>query len=312
MDISPKNTKPSFSANIIELLLKTGIFTQGNKCKGPDDLPKYWSDKKKSQEKAKLIDSFIDQKYISKITVDDFLDNFIYRVYVGDSKPKKAILYMHGGGWVRESDSMHYNLVKKLSIELDAVVYFVDYPLLPNINVKEMFDYIIKGYYQATADYRQKIDVVMGDSAGATFTLYLASKIPSNKQPSKFIALSPDADLNMPDFDTYPGAKKDLVLNWTFLDYVLRPIFKKYNHEVSPLYLDYQNLVQSKAKLTIFTSGKDLLHFDVEKLHQKLLKEKIDHDYYFDKFMFHDWIIFPFISESKEALQAVFEELKKK
>jgi len=266
---------------------------------------KFWRTVKKWQAKPDNVDSVIPKDIRSTIKVNDYP---MYKIYAGTTQPDKAIYYIHGGGWVATPTKIHYRAAMQLSERANAVVYFVRYPLLPNAPLPELFEHVEKAYGVAIKDYDSQINTVMGDSAGGTFTLYLASKLQAEVQPKQFIAISPCADCNSP-IDDSKLAKNDIMIPESCITNVLGPIFKDYNNIYSPTHLNFDNLIQSKAKLLMFTGGREMLYPSVYKLHQRFIKEEISHDFYFDKKMFHVYAIINAMPEGRRAFDVIVEKL---
>lgn len=110
----------------------------------------------------------------------------------------RAILYLHGGGYVFGSPVSHRDLGEYLSKAARAAVYLLDYRLAPEHPFPAAVD-------DATAAYRWLLDqgfkpgniAISGDSAGGGLTIATLLSIRSHKlpMPACAVPLSPWADL---------------------------------------------------------------------------------------------------------------------
>ena len=64
---------------------------------------------------------------------EDFLTDFDASI-----GPTRAILYLHGGGFMIAPSPAHWTWIRYLAEELDAVVYVVPYPLAPTNTIQEV------------------------------------------------------------------------------------------------------------------------------------------------------------------------------
>ena len=106
--------------------------------------------------------------FTKKKTVKNDVIHFI------NSDSSKIIIYLHGGGYVKESNIFQYSFVNQL-FKNGFDVYFPIYPLAPIYTYKNTYDMLLK-LYNNLLDKDKKI-VLIGDSAGGglalAFTKYL-------------------------------------------------------------------------------------------------------------------------------------------
>ena len=113
----------------------------------------------------------------------------------------RALLYLHGGGWVAGTPSNHIPLLWRLADQTNVPVYAPDYRLAPEHPFRAGLDDCV-GVYRALLDngIAASSIVVGGDSAGGNLTLALALKLKQLglPQPAGLVCLSPATELAEP------------------------------------------------------------------------------------------------------------------
>ena len=209
------------------------------------------------------------------ITVEIFKER---KVFIIEPKQNnnvdKYIFYFHGGSYVAEATSDHWDFLQKLAIDANAKIYMPDYPLTPKNNYKDIYE-MIEPFY---LEYINKIEsnklIVMGDSAGGGLALGLMEKISAQNIviPNKIVLISPwlDVRLNNPQIDEIQ--KKDTILNKKYLQIVGLHYAGQdgiNSYLVNPIEGDLSKL----KNITIFTGTNDILNPDVHKL-ENIAKEQ--------------------------------------
>ena len=112
---------------------------------------------------------------------------------------KKVILYFHGGAYVAEATTLHWDFLEKLANDTKSTIVMPDYPLTPKYTYKDVFNMVEPLYKEIISKVDVKNLVMMGDSAGGGITLALAEKISQNniQLPSKTILISPWLDVTL-------------------------------------------------------------------------------------------------------------------
>ena len=145
---------------------------------------------------------------------------------------KKVILYFHGGAYVAEATTLHWDFLEKLANDTKSTIVMPDYPLTPKYTYKDVFNMVEPLYKEIISKVDVKNLVMMGDSAGGGITLALAEKISQNniQLPSKTILISPWLNVTLTnekikevfkgkkimiisDDQVYPLYGDDLILN---------------------------------------------------------------------------------------------------
>jgi acetyl esterase/lipase len=126
------------------------------------------------------------------------------RLSVDGADDAKALLYIHGGGFVGGAPSTHRPLTWRLAAGIAAPVYAIDYRLAPEHPFPAGLD-------DCLAAYRALLEkpippgsiIVGGDSAGGNLTLALMHKLKALglPMPAAIVCLSPVTDFAR-DFDS--------------------------------------------------------------------------------------------------------------
>lgn len=191
---------------------------------------------------------------------------------------KKVILYFHGGAYVAEATTLHWDFLEKLANDTKSTIVMPDYPLTPKYTYKDVFNMVEPLYKEIISKVDAKNLVMMGDSAGGGITLALAEKISQNniQLPSKTILISPWLDVALTNEKIKEVQKNDKDLNKEKL--LIAGISYARDEEGMKSYLvNPINGPLSKLKnVIIYTGTYDILNPDTHLLQEKAKKEGID------------------------------------
>ena len=81
-------------------------------------------------------------------------------------KSNKKVLYFHGGAYVAEATSQHWDFIEKIVNDTGATVILPDYPLTPKYNYKDVFNMVVPLYKEIITQVEPMELILMGDSAG--------------------------------------------------------------------------------------------------------------------------------------------------
>lgn len=150
------------------------------------------------------------QSFFAKKPIHSFryLDKKIYsltdrheipsRVFFPKTKPvlKKAIIYIHGGGWTIGDIDSYSGVCQNIADEFNLIVYSIDYRLAPEhhypIGFEDCLQAVEKLMDQKKAEKDQQW-ILMGDSAGGNLAAAVSLKLKQEKKPvpAKQILLYP-------------------------------------------------------------------------------------------------------------------------
>lgn len=223
---------------------------------------------------------------------------------------ERSILFLHGGAFAKNIQSFHWRFIERISNALNAKVFTVDYPLLPEATNHEVHQFIIECYKELSIEQNIAELTVIGDSAGATLAINTAHLLNEEglSQPKEFILLSPWLDLSLanPLIDTVNQI--DPLLD----KQVLQKLGTKFAAElepndvtISPIYQDLRRI----APITVFIGTRDIMLADCRKL--KNMSSSLPTVFTYREFegMFHGWMYFDF-PEGKSACEMIINHIK--
>ena len=226
----------------------------------------------------------IESKAPEKVQIDCNLETeeFIGRkVFIltpkNEQKSEKVILYLHGGSYIAETSSNHWDFLERLVSDTNATIILPDYPLTPKYTYKDVFTMITPLYKEIIEEVSTSNLILMGDSAGGGMSLALLEKLSQEKieMPYKIILISPwlDVRLENPEIDNVQKYDKDLnkeTLKIAGIAYAGEDGMN--NYLVNPIEGDLSKL----KNVTIYTGTYDILNPDVHVLEEEAKKSNVE------------------------------------
>jgi acetyl esterase/lipase len=124
--------------------------------------------------------------------------------------PRRSVLYLHGGAYVRPADQRHWRFATHLADALGARAVLPAYPLAPEFTVEDSFEALVK-IFEEVAEQSPDGVVLIGDSAGGGYALALAQVLRDRRgpQPDRLVLISPWVDLTGTTPGTLEAAERD-------------------------------------------------------------------------------------------------------
>jgi monoterpene epsilon-lactone hydrolase len=218
------------------------------------------------------------------------LGGFPLDVVRSSSAPQRAVIYLHGGGYVQPIAKQHWDLITKISRETHSVVYVPRYGLAPRYNVDDALGFL-ELVRTEVLDSGLPI-VVAGDSGGGGLALSIAQQESWKKIIARLILIAPwvDCEWGYEDFQTYE--RRDPWLLAQSLKYIATVWSNRGDArrvEVSPLRGEMTGL----PKTSIYIGDCDLLYPDAMSLSQKLTKAGVPTTLNFEKGALHVYPLIP-------------------
>jgi len=246
-----------------------------------------------------------DSRFNSKIVKENINGSDV--IHYINPESDKIIIYIHGGGYVKESNIFQYNFVNQLA-KNNHDVYFPIYPLAPTYTYKNTYEMLLILYKQILT--KNKKIILIGDSAGGGlalgFTQYL--KELEIKLPYKLILISPWVDISM----TNPELEKYEKIDPMLSIYGLKEIGKAWakdldvkDYKVSPIYGNLKNLPST----IVYTGTRELLYPDICLLYDKLKENNVECELIIGEEMNHIYPLFP-TTNGKKTREQILEFLK--
>ncbi len=124
--------------------------------------------------------------------------------------PERSVFYLHGGAFVKPSDSRHWRFAARLADRLDARVVLPAYPLAPEFTVDDSFEEMVSLFEEVAAASPGGV-ILAGDSAGGGYALALAQALRDRgaAQAERMVLLAPWVDLTGNAPGTVEAAQRD-------------------------------------------------------------------------------------------------------
>lgn len=132
--------------------------------------------------------------------------------------PRRSILYLHGGGYVRPADARHWRLLLPWADALHARAVLPAYPLAPEFTVEDSFEELLALFDEVAAESPDGV-ILAGDSAGGGYALALAQALRDRGgvQPERLVLIAPWVDLTGTTPGTLEAAERDPWLSFPHL-----------------------------------------------------------------------------------------------
>ena len=233
------------------------------------------------------------------------LGGFQMHMVRSSTAPTRAVLYLHGGGYVQPIAKQHWDLIGRIARETQSVVYVPRYGLASRYNVDDALGFLelVRQEVVATG-----LPVVLaGDSAGGGLALTLAQQPAWQKAVSRLILIAPwvDSEWAYENFETYE--RRDPWLLAQSLRYIATVWSNRGDArriEVSPLRGDMTGLPET----SIYIGDFDLLFPDALVLSQRIKEAKVAVSLHYERGALHVYPLIP-SPEGLRGTQSILDEI---
>lgn len=127
-----------------------------------------------------------------------------------DEGPRRSLVYLHGGAYVRGAVSWHWRFVVPMADAMGARAVLPAYPLAPEFSVEDSFEEMVQLVEEVAAESPDGF-VLAGDSAGGGYALAVAQALRDRglPQPDRLVLLAPWVDLTGSAPGTLEAAARD-------------------------------------------------------------------------------------------------------
>ncbi|GGP15903.1 alpha/beta hydrolase fold domain-containing protein [Oceanobacillus neutriphilus] len=266
---------------------------------------KFLKEKQIKNEKPYVLPKFIKRKFNIKKQKIDGMDYYIFNQETNTSE--KAVIYLHGGGYIEQPSVFHWLFLGKIAKETDAKIFVPIYPKAPNHQYNESFDKVLPIYEWILKTFGKDNITLMGDSAGGGFALALAQLLLEKglSQPRHIILISPWLDITMKNPDAAVLERKDPMLGI----YGLIEMGKAYAGDTDPNYYLLSPIngeIHGLGEITLFVGTHEVFLPDARKFRDRLRAEKVKINYFEYPKMNHIFVLYP-IPEAKIATREIVD-----
>ena len=226
------------------------------------------------------------------------------------SESRYIVFYIHGGAYVHDFISFHWEFLEKLVKRTNALVIAPAYRLVPFGTYREAFDLIMPVYKEYCEKYPDKKITVMGDSAGGGFSLAFAEQLKAKQMrlPDELILLSPWVDVAMENEDIAEYQKRDPFLSAESLRTPAKrwaDDLDMHDWRVSPIFGDLKGIKNVLA----FVGTDEIFYPDVKKFFGMLDPDN-SNELVVGEGMNHVYPLYP-IEEAEAACNLVFSTVRR-
>ncbi|OBK14639.1 alpha/beta hydrolase fold domain-containing protein [Mycobacterium asiaticum] len=238
------------------------------------------------------------------ITLQRRFDWPVYTVRPRSQPTERTAIYLHGGAWVNEITTQHWQLVAQLAVGVGADVLVPIYPLVPSATAADVLPRIVELVLDSSGA------CLVGDSAGGQLALSAALVLRDEHGVvlPRTVLISPVPDLALEN-PLIPAVEANDP--WLGRE-ALRVFADRWRGEwpvddprVSPLVGDLTGL----GPLTIFTGTRDILNPDARLLAEKAAAAGVDVEFHEQPGLLHVYPLMP-TPEGRAARARIVASIK--
>lgn len=232
----------------------------------------------------------------------------IHQVTTPASRPDRALLYLHGGGYVSGGPGHYRHFLWRMADALAATVFLPAYRLAPEHPFPAALEDAAEAYLHLAAGASRAQNLfVMGDSAGGGLALALLLKLRDEGRPLPLaaVAMSPWTDLALTGASLRDNAAADPMMNASHLPGIARLYLGGTDPRTpyaSPLYGEVTGL----PPVLIQVGSDEILRDDAVRMAEKLARDNPRSRLEIWRRMPHGWqFSVPFLPEASRAIGAI-------
>jgi acetyl esterase/lipase len=184
----------------------------------------------------------------------------------------RAILYLHGGGWLFGNVGTHRRLISTISRASGVPALALDYRLVPAVTFAEEIADCVAGYrWLLEQGVKPERIVIMGDSAGAHLTLATALRARDEglPMPGGLVGISGVYDMSTQGKAEHANHAADRTGALAAFDWMMQVVLAgadPADGTVSPLHADLTGL----PRTLLVVSSSEVIYCDSERLAERL------------------------------------------
>lgn len=243
-----------------------------------------------------------------QVSTLDFGEFKVDRLIPPDCIEQRAILYLHGGGYIAGSPaSTHRDYIWRIATATQSEVWAVNYRKLPEFPFPAALDDAYRSYEALLKRFDATRLAVAGDSAGGGLALALVLRLKGEGKPlpAAVSVASPWTDLTCSGASIGENSDTEVMVPEHLLNHIAelyaggQPLDHPY---VSPLFGDFAGFPPTQ----VLVSEDEVLRDDSLRLAQRLTDAGIPVELIREPGMPHVWPVFArLLPESREALARI-------
>ena len=237
-----------------------------------------------------------------------------YVVRVHGSKPRRAVLYLFGGGYILPPDPGDIVLCGQIAENCDAEVWFPVYPMAPDHKLVETLQSTLKVYQEILKVFPAQQVRFFGTSSGGGQALSLCMYIKHEKLdtplPGKLVLQSPG--LQVPPSESQKAemekrAKADVMIPPGFFDEIAPVLATGADaYLLSPILFDMTGF----PPIDIFYGTREVMIAYLKDMRTTCAKCRVPLHVHIGRGMMHCWGAMEFVPEAQAVRQEYFEALR--
>ncbi|WP_432444382.1 alpha/beta hydrolase [Rhizobium lusitanum] len=247
---------------------------------------------------------------IRRVDANGVDGNLIWPARLHHPIGRRAVLYLHGGGFYSGSLRTHRNVAAALAKATSADVLLIDYRLTPENGFPAQRDDAVAGYrWLLSSGYKPSNIVIVGESVGAT----LAIEVVLNQMrlrgtlPAAVVAMSPVTDFTATGASLATNASNDPFMGKNELALISSAFVgdrSLADPDISPLYGNFSGF----PPMLIQVGSRETLLDDSTRLADRIRQAGGTVSVEIWPGMIHQWQIFPFwLDDAQKAIGRVAE-----
>lgn len=228
-------------------------------------------------------------------------------VDVPESDPERAVLYLHGGGYVTGSLLSHQELAGRIARAARARVLLLDYRMAPESPYPAAVHDSVGAYrFLLDAGFAPSRLVIAGDSAGGGLTMasLLSLRDAGLPLPAAGVLLSPWVDLTLSGDSITTKAAEEPVLSLENLR-LWASLYAGDTDAAEPLISPLNADLSGLPPLLVQVGTSEVLLSDAERLVAKVQAAGGVSEYQPEPELFHCYQLFPLYPEAQDAVDRV-------
>ena len=237
----------------------------------------------------------------------------VYALRVRGTKPKKAVLYLFGGGYILPPDPGDLILCGQIASACDAEVWFPIYPMAPDHRLVETLECTLSVYRHILTRYGHESIRLFGTSSGGgqamSLCLYIKNKYPEIPLPGRLVLQSPG--MQVPPSDAQRGKmerlkKYDVMIPPVFFDRIALVLAQgEEAYLLSPLLCD----ISGFPGIDVFYGTHEVMYAYLDDLKAHCERYGVPLCAHIGEGMMHCWGAMEFVPEAKAVRQEYFKAL---